>query len=285
MDSVAIGTTCARGNGHYYHPVGCIGRGQPEENHGEIVMEDSTTHPGDAIVSPSDVDWSTAEAGGQRVSLSSRLGCSDTSVEVYRTRADAYVSLPTRLEQLCVPIDGPGTLSADGTHPVSEDALGFVSAGTAATIASETDATWLVVSAPADQSPGWSPVVVDAGDLAFEVPTTSDILTARLTDRLGCRGMKVNVRRLKPGDVVPYHTEGTQEELFVPIDGDGIVRVDGAAHAVSRGSVTRVAPEHPRSAVNRGQEDVLWLMVGAPPTGGADEWDPGAEIHEWPHPD
>lgn len=94
--------------------------------------------------------------------------------------------------------------------------------------------------------------------------------------------MKVNARRLKPGDVVPYHAEGTQEELSVPLDGAGTIHVDGQSRPAPTSSGTRVAPTLPRGTVNPGERDQVWLMVGSPPSGSADEWDPGAEIHEWP---
>ena len=228
-----------------------------------------------------DVEWIDDDSGGRRVALTDRLGCSDTHVDACRTDADVSVTLPAAREHLCVPVDGTGTLTADGAHGVEQGCLALVPAGAGGEIGSDDRATWLVVSARAEPGPNAEPVVVDVADLDFRVPATSDILTARLTDRLGCRGMKVNVRRLRSGDVVPYHTEGTQEELFVPLDGTGTVRVDGESHDVPRGSVTRVAPERPRSAVNPGETDGDWLMVGAPPTGAADEWDPGAEVHEW----
>ena len=94
------------------------------------MTEDPTAHSGYAIVPPSDVDLSTAEAEGQRASLTSRFGCSDTRVDVYRTRAGTDVVLPTRPERLCVPIHGRGTITADATHLLSKDAIAFVSAGT-----------------------------------------------------------------------------------------------------------------------------------------------------------
>ncbi|HKJ59509.1 MAG TPA: cupin domain-containing protein [Halobacteriales archaeon] len=229
-----------------------------------------------------DVEWTEGESGTQHATLTDRLGCSDTHVDAYRTDAGVSVTLPAAREHLCVSVDSAGTLTADRAHGIEPGCLALVPAGAGGEIESDDRATWLVVSAPAEPGPDAEPVVVDVADLDFRVPATSDILTARLTDRLGCRGMKVNVRRLRSGDVVPYHTEGTQEELFVPLDGNGTVRVDGESHDVPRGSVTRVAPERPRSAVNPGETDADWLMVGAPPTGAADEWDPGAEIHEWP---
>lgn len=90
--------------------------------------------------------------------------------------------------------------------------------------------------------------------------------------------MKVNARLLEPGDVVPYHTEGDQEELFVPVSGPAAMRIADTTYETPPGTVTRVAPTVPRSALNNGDSDALWVMVGAPPTGGPDEWDPGAEI-------
>lgn len=109
------------------------------------------------------------------------------------------------------------------------------------------------------------------------------MLTARLTAPLGCLGTKANVRLLRPSDAVPYHTEGNQEELFVPLDGPGVLRVAGRTHELEEGDVARVAPEVPRGAVNEADDAVQWLVIGAPPTGGADEWDPDVEILEWPH--
>ena len=122
--------------------------------------------------------------------------------------------------------------------------------------------------------------IVDPATVAFAPPATSDVPIARLTASLGCTGMKVNLRRLAPGQVVPYHVEGSQEELFVPLDGPGTVRIDDEIHHVPAGGVVRVAPPVPRSVTNESAESRCWFMVGAPPTGGPDEWDPGAEILE-----
>lgn len=235
------------------------------------------TRPGYAIVSPVD------PPRDRHRSLTCRLGCSHTRVDVYRTGAGGTVDLPARPEQLCVP--GTGDATVDGERPESRSPLVLVPAGTSANVGGGTATTWLVVSAPVDAASGGPPVTVGVEDLAFEEPATSDVETARLTGRLGCRGMKANVRRLEPGQAVPYHTEGTQEELFVPLDGAGLLRVDGETHPVEPGSVSRVAPDVPRSAVNQGGRTVLWLMVGAPPTGDQDEWDPGVETLEWPVPD
>ena len=50
---------------------------------------------------------------------------------------------------------------------------------------------------------------------------------------------------------------------------------------MAAGSVARVAPEIPRSVINGTGTRRTWLMVGAPPTGDPDGWDPGAETLDW----
>lgn len=69
------------------------------------------------------------------------------------------------------------------------------------------------------------------------------------------------------------------------LTGAGILRVDETGRELPLGAVARVAPETPRSAVNDGDDDVVWAMIGAPPTGRASDWDPRAEVLEWPGPE
>lgn len=238
-----------------------------------------------AVVSPADASWSVRESGVLEAAITRRLGCTDTTVDLYRLRAGGCASPRARRESVVVPVDAPIELTVSGTRSVPPGAVVRVPAGVGWVVRAEAATTVVVLSAAVEPAGEASATVVDLDDLEFSAPETSDVLTARLTDRLGCVGMKVNVRRLEPGQAVPYHTEGGQEELFVPLDGPGTMRIDGGTYPVVHGGVARVAPPVPRAAVNEGDEDRTWLMVGAPPTGAADEWDPGAEFLEWPGPD
>lgn len=235
---------------------------------------------GYAIVTLEEVAWS----GDDRASLTESLGCTHCAVDVYRTTSGTQNRLPDAREAVCVPVDAAGAVrpldDRQGVTSVSRRSIARVPAGAGAELSSRDRTTWIVVTAEAKPDPDGGFTVVDVGDVPFSVPETSDIPIARLTARLGCTGTKVNYRNLAPDSSVPYHTEGTQEELFVPLDGPGTVLVDGETHTVPAGGVVRVAPETPRAAVNDGENDRLWFMVGAPPTGGPDEWDPGAEILE-----
>ncbi len=238
-----------------------------------------------AIASVDEVEWSTGTELDSRMALTASLGCQETDVDAYRLSGDDSISLPTAPENVCIPIDGTGELTADVSLTVPHRGIARIPAGVECQLHSDEPGSWFVISASTESPPGAQLAVVDTEACEFTVPVTSDILTARLTDPLGCTGMKTNARLLKPGDRIPYHTEGQQEELFVPLHGPGAMRIGGETHQVSTGTVVRVAPEMPRAAINDGDEDALWVMVGAPPTGGSTDWDPGAEIVEWPGPE
>lgn len=221
-----------------------------------------------------------ADRGSAR--LTDTLGCVHTDVTAHRVTPDHPASVGPDGERLCIPIDGSGTLDADPPLPLPDLGMARLPGGSAALTGTD-PVDWLVIGTSVEEATNRRPVVVDLEALDYVEPATSSIRTARLTEPLGCIAMKVNARLLEPGDRVPYHTEGSQEELFVPVLGeDTRMLIDGEPVALPVGSIARVAPRTPRAAVNAGDDDSIWVMVGAPPTGGPDEWDPGAEILPWP---
>lgn len=211
-------------------------------------------------------------------SFTEELGCSVTDVRGYKLASGAKVSLPRPDEQLCLPLRVDRSIEIASSSVIPAFGLLRVPAGEEAILSVQAETELVVISAPASQN-GESRTV-DLDTCTFTEPETSTIETARLTEPLGLKGMKVNARRLQPGEHVPYHTEGDQEELFVPLRGPASMRIDGREIDTPIGSVTRVAPPIPRSAVNPGDRSAIWVMIGAPPTGGPSEWDPGAVILE-----
>lgn len=232
---------------------------------------------GYAVVALDDLPWTRHHEGTAWATLTAPLGATETQVDAVRFGSDDAVELAAEPEQLLVPLEGSVTIEGEATE-LDPPGLSVVPGGTSITLRADQSSTALVISVPVESEPDATPAVVDLETVEFVVPETSDVATAFLTGPLGCVGMKVNARRLEPGQVVPYHTEGTQEELFVPVSGPASLLVDDQSHSMGTGSVARVAPDVPRSAVNEGDEAALWVMVGAPPTGGPTDWDPGAEI-------
>ena len=212
-------------------------------------------------------------------SLTDTLGCTHTIVSGAVLEAGDHVELERGMEQLVVPLFADAPLSIGHALSIPPTGVGFVSGGDTTSIRTKAACSLVIVGALTHQQQG-STVTIDLRRVGFPEPSTSDVGTARLTSPLGCHAMKVNARRLHPGQHVPYHTEGSQEELFIPIAGPASMLIDGEERDTPVGTVTRIAPHVPRSAVNPGDEDAIWLMIGAPPTGGPDDWDPGATILE-----
>lgn len=223
---------------------------------------------------------STADGAVGRTSFTSALGCTATTVDGYRLPSNGVLTLSATPEQICIPVDTSGSLHVSDSIAIPPHGVGRIPAGIECLIRCETATALFVISAPAEAADESVPTAVALDECDFAVPSTSDIATARLTASLGCAGLKINARLLEAGQWVPYHTEGKQEELFLPIDGPATMRLASESYETPVGTVTRVAPNVPRSAVNDGDTNALWLMIGAPPTGGPTQWDPGAKILE-----
>ncbi|MFB6360224.1 MAG: cupin domain-containing protein [Halobacteriales archaeon] len=222
--------------------------------------------------------WSTGPGGAEHATLTDRLGATETEVDAYRLDSDGRLSLDEAPEQLVIVIEGTIALATDGESVIRSSNLLSVSAGRCVSVQAGPSSILLVVSADTEPAPEQPPTVLDPESAAFEIPATSEIATAYLTSPLGLTGMKANVRRLDPDQAVPAHTEGTQEELFAPISGPAALLIDGDRYPLATGDIARVGPDVPRSAINDGDQAALWVMIGAPPTGGPTDWDPGAEI-------
>lgn len=233
---------------------------------------------GYAVVTLDGAAWTGGPGGVEHAPLASALGANELAVDAYRLAAGGTFRPSAALETLLVPLEVVAPLEVSTGPTVPPHGLGRLPAGVGATVRSQAAATVLAVGAPAGPAAGDESTAVDIDSCEFAVPATSDVATAFLTTPLGCAGMKVNVRRLEPGQAVPYHTEGDQEELFVPISGPAAMRIADRRHRTPVGTVVRVAPDVPRSAVNDGDAGALWVMVGAPPTGGPTDWDPGAAV-------
>jgi uncharacterized cupin superfamily protein len=100
-----------------------------------------------------------------------------------------------------------------------------------------------------------------------EEPTTSEksgLPKVELTDLLGCEKLHARVWYLSPGDSIVYHKHREQEEVYVPLNGPGQLRIGGELVDVPANAAVRVSPETPRQPVNTSDDEHVWLIVGAP---------------------
>jgi uncharacterized cupin superfamily protein len=91
-----------------------------------------------------------------------------------------------------------------------------------------------------------------------------------LSAALGLDQMRANVFRFRPGDKMEYHSHRRQEELFHILEGTGELIVNGERRPVSPGTLVRLDPSERRQIVNAGDDDLVWLAIGAPPVD--NEW-------------
>lgn len=86
-----------------------------------------------------------------------------------------------------------------------------------------------------------------------------------ISEALECEKMRVRVWTLDPGGALKYHRQREQEELYVPLDGPGQLRIDDEVVDVPPGAAVRIPPETARQPVNETTDTHTWLIVGAPP--------------------
>ena len=92
---------------------------------------------------------------------------------------------------------------------------------------------------------------------------------------LGLASFGMNVVDLEPGYQIPEHDEldRDQEEVFVVIEGDLTMVVDGERHPAAKGTFVRVAPELTRTVANDGNAPARLLIVSAPRSSGYEPMD------------
>jgi uncharacterized cupin superfamily protein len=85
-----------------------------------------------------------------------------------------------------------------------------------------------------------------------------------LAKQLGATTLGARLWRLRPGQASTKHRHYEEHELYVVLEGRGRIRVDEELITLDPLSAVLVEPEHVRQVFNDTDEDVLWLVVGAP---------------------
>lgn len=87
---------------------------------------------------------------------------------------------------------------------------------------------------------------------------------------LGLTSFGINTVDIAPGETIPEHDETgrDQEEVFLALDGDLVLVVEGEDHPLPKGSFARLDPELRRTARNDGNRAARLLIASAPRTSG-----------------
>lgn len=109
-----------------------------------------------------------------------------------------------------------------------------------------------------------------AFDIEFEDGVNIDLI-----EELGTEEMRPRLWRVEPGEKLSYHYHEEQEELFYVVEGTGqmLIGEDKERVEIPEGGFIKPGVRTPRSLRNDTDEDVVWLIVGAPPVFEGVLWD------------
>lgn len=107
----------------------------------------------------------------------------------------------------------------------------------------------------------------------FERPFPKWALARR---SLGITSFGMNLVELEPGEQIPEHDETARdhEEVFIAVEGNPAIVIDGTRLPLPAGTFARLDPEPRRYVVNDGEGRARVLIVSAPRTSGYEppEW-------------
>ncbi|MCD2204047.1 cupin domain-containing protein [Halobacterium sp. KA-6] len=102
-----------------------------------------------------------------------------------------------------------------------------------------------------------------------------DPVQVNLIEETGMESMRARLWYFEPGEKVSYHYHHEQEEIFYVVQGTGqvVVGEDQEEIEVPEGGFFRPETTTPRQLRNDSDEEVVWLIIGAPPEVEAKIWD------------
>jgi mannose-6-phosphate isomerase-like protein (cupin superfamily) len=125
--------------------------------------------------------------------------------------------------------------------------------------------------------------VADVPDQAENLGHDPEMFEIRfLRNPLEMEHAGVSVARYSPGFALPGHTHSRQEEVYLLVSGRAQALVgDGEVVDLEPWTALRVPPATPRSLRAVGDEDAIFVKIGAPNTGAGDSRDV-PEGFAWP---
>lgn len=116
-----------------------------------------------------------------------------------------------------------------------------------------------------DDNSGVSFHLLRADDAFWRRSNQMQVLNTDLGKQLEASQLGSRMWRLEPGQASTKHRHATQEELYVLLEGEGRVRIDGEVLTLEPLDTLLVGPDSVRQLFNDTEADQLWLVVGAPP--------------------
>ncbi|MCR8679173.1 MULTISPECIES: cupin domain-containing protein [Campylobacter] len=81
-------------------------------------------------------------------------------------------------------------------------------------------------------------------------------------DELSLTGCEVSINHLKAGESVPFvHSHKQNEEVYVVIEGSGVLYIDGEEFEVSAGDILRIDPDGKRCFKASSSSDLKYICI------------------------
>lgn len=106
--------------------------------------------------------------------------------------------------------------------------------------------------------------VIAPDDLAWRPSNLMKISNADYLERTGSELLGARLWRLPPKSANTWHKHPLQEEFYFVVEGTGRMRINDEVITVQKHGGVLVGPKLLRQVFNDTEEEVLWLVVGAP---------------------
>ncbi|HYJ21652.1 MAG TPA: cupin domain-containing protein [Solirubrobacterales bacterium] len=85
---------------------------------------------------------------------------------------------------------------------------------------------------------------------------------------LGTSAFGFNLVEIGPGGGIPEHTEteSGQVELYVILEGEAVLRIEGEDHPAPAGTFASIEPPASRTILNRSDAPVMAMLIGVHPS-------------------
>lgn len=83
-----------------------------------------------------------------------------------------------------------------------------------------------------------------------------------LKDKLDLTGCEISINSMPAGAGMPiYHSHHQNEEIYIFIQGQGQIQIDGDTLEIKEGSIVRISPEAERIWRNNSDEALVYIII------------------------
>jgi len=106
--------------------------------------------------------------------------------------------------------------------------------------------------------------LIKPSDLSWQTSRMMKIPNADFLERTGSENLSARLWRYPARSAGTLHKHIRQEEFYFVLEGTGRMRVNGETLTVPRHGGVLVGPDQLRQVFNDTDDEVLWLIIGAP---------------------